>query len=382
MSSNVSNDLTPLSLTKAREVLEIFIKLKRPVFLHGPVGVGKSDLIAQIGKDQNRKVIDLRMSQLDISDLRGIPFFNTSSGKMEWGAPVCLPHDKDDNCILFLDEINCASPSVQATAYQLILDRKVGDYVLPENVAVVAAGNRDSDRGATFKIATPLLNRFVHLEIKYDYNAWKKWATGAGRIHSAVVAYLADHQSELAHFDPKTSNRAFATPRSWKYVSDCLYELTQKSCAADPKLLQLMVEACVGDTTAAKFSKWYKMNGAVSVDDVISGRVTQIPPEARQVDFLLGFNHELSERLSALEKDVKTDSQRNFFHTAVDNSFAFVAESAGTNRDIPLSFITTLASKYQITPNQEKCPRIKTFLNNPEMVNFLHKAAALKYNNS
>lgn len=379
MSSTITNDITAISLTKAKPVLELFIALRRPVFLHGPVGVGKSDLIAQIAKDQNRKVIDLRMSQLDISDLRGIPFFNTASGKMEWAPPVCLPHDENDNSILFLDEINCAAPSIQATAYQLILDRKVGEYVLPKGVAVVAAGNRDSDRGATFKTATPLLNRFVHLEIQYDYNAWEKWAKGEGQIHSSVLAYLKDNQSDLANFDPKNQARAFATPRSWKYVSDCLYELAKNSSTANATLLKQLTEACIGDTLAAKFSKWYKMNGLVSVGDVISGKVTKLPVDTAGVDFLMGFSHELGARLSQLDKDAKDDHKRSLLHEAIDNAFLFIANSAGNNRDVPLSFITTLSSKYGISPNQEKCPRINAFLNAPEMVDFLHKAACLKY---
>ena len=134
-----------------------------PVMLWGPPGVGKSDLIAQIGKRQNVSVIDIRLSQMEPSDLRGIPFRDDASGNVEWAIPSMLPdidrHGKEG--ILFLDEITSAPPSVSAAAYQLILDRKLGAYEVPEGWAIFAAGNRQGDRGVTYSMPAPLANRAV-----------------------------------------------------------------------------------------------------------------------------------------------------------------------------------------------------------------------------
>lgn len=381
-SKSISADLSSVTLEKAKTLLELFIKLKRPVFLHGPVGVGKSDLIAQIGKEQNRKVIDLRMSQMDISDLRGIPYFDGDNKTMKWGTPVCLPTDPNDTSILFLDEINCAQPSIQATAYQLILDRKVGEYNLPEGVSVVAAGNREKDRGTTFKMATPLLNRFVHVEVKYDFNAWKKWAL-KNDIHPSVVSYLSDHQTDLASFDPTNGNRAFATPRTWKYVSDCMHQLVVGGQKPDPSLLSIAIEACIGSAIEVKFSKWFNINGVVNVDDIISGKIKVMPNISDEnTDFLIAFSHELGARLSQMNKAAKDDQSRTAMHKCINNSFTFMVNSSGKNRDIPMSFLTTLAQKYSITVNQEKSPAIEAYLKEPGVKKFLEQAALDKYNNS
>ena len=170
--TKIQCDIPQITLKEAENAIKLFIEVKRPVFLWGPVGVGKSDLIKKIAKEQKRGVIDIRLSQMDSTDLRGIPYFHTTNQNMEWAPPSMFPIDSNDNSIIFFDELNCAQPSIQAVAYQLILDRRVGNYILPDNVSVVAAGNRESDRGVTFRMPSPLLNRFVHLEIKPDLKCW------------------------------------------------------------------------------------------------------------------------------------------------------------------------------------------------------------------
>ena len=123
--------------------------------------------------------------------------------------------------ILFLDEMNSAAPAVQAAAYQLILNRRVGTYHLPDNVVIVAAGNRETDKGVTYRMPAPLANRFLHLELRTDYDDWLQWATN-NRVHEQVVGYIGFAKQDLYDFDPKSSSRSFATPRSWNFVSDLL----------------------------------------------------------------------------------------------------------------------------------------------------------------
>ena len=148
------------------------INAKRPVMLWGPPGIGKSEIIEQIGKQTNRNVIDLRLLLLEPTDLRGIPYFNSKSNKMDWAPPVDLPANDNDTSILFLDEINAAPQSVQAAAYQLILNRRIGTYKLPDGVAVVCAGNRESDRGVTYRMPSPLANRIIHIEMEPNFDDW------------------------------------------------------------------------------------------------------------------------------------------------------------------------------------------------------------------
>ena len=142
-----------VTVEEARSRILRCFKRQRPVFLWGPPGLGKSDVVAQITEELGGLMIDLRLGQMEPTDIRGIPFFNKDNGKMDWAPPVDLPDEETAAqypvVVLFLDEMNSSAPAVQAAAYQLILNRRIGKYHLPKNVVMVAAGNRDSDKGVT-----------------------------------------------------------------------------------------------------------------------------------------------------------------------------------------------------------------------------------------
>ena len=163
----------------AKKSLRKAFKNKRPIFLWGPPGIGKSDIIKQLGTELDAHVIDVRLSLWEPTDIKGIPYFDSNSGKMVWAPPSELPDEelasKHKTIILFMDEMNSAAPSVQAAAYQLILNRRVGTYKLPDNVVMVAAGNRETDKGVTFRMPAPLANRFVHLEMTVDWDDYFDW---------------------------------------------------------------------------------------------------------------------------------------------------------------------------------------------------------------
>jgi MoxR-like ATPase len=136
-----------------------------PVMLWGPPGVGKSDIVGQIAERHDVPVLDIRLSQMEPSDLRGIPF--RSGELVEWAIPAMLPDAQRHGTsgVLFLDEITSAPPSVSAAAYQLILDRRLGQYRVPDGWAIFAAGNRQGDRGVTYTMPAPLANRFSHFDV-------------------------------------------------------------------------------------------------------------------------------------------------------------------------------------------------------------------------
>ena len=219
------SDARTVTSAQARKGLLKAFKAKRPLFLWGPPGIGKSDLVADITRELGGHMIDLRLGQMEPTDIRGIPFYNKDSGKMDWAAPVELPDEEMSKqypiIVLFLDEMNSAAPSVQSAGYQLILNRRIGKYILPDNVVMVAAGNRESDKGVTYRMPTPLANRFIHLEMKPDFKSWLDWAV-LNQIHKDVVGYLSFAKQDLYDFDSKSSSRAFATPRSWTFVSQLL----------------------------------------------------------------------------------------------------------------------------------------------------------------
>ena len=171
------SEIRTVTATQAKKSLLKAFAVKRPIFLWGPPGVGKSDLVAKVAEDLGGPVIDIRLGQCEPTDIRGVPYYNRDLNKMDWAEPVDLPTaelaDQFPVVVLFLDEMNSAPPSVQAAAYQLILNRRIGRYELPDNVVIVAAGNRDSDRGVTYRMPTPLANRFIHQEMKCEFASWQ-----------------------------------------------------------------------------------------------------------------------------------------------------------------------------------------------------------------
>ena len=215
--------------------------MRRPTFLWGPPGIGKSDLVQQIGDDTGRNVVDVRLALWEPTDIKGIPYFDSNNGTMTWAPPAELPTDPDSKDILFLDELNSAPPAVQAAAYQLILNRKVGTYKLPDGVDIVAAGNRDGDRGVTYRMPAPLANRFIHLEMKVDFEDWQDWAT-LNHVHPEVVGYVGFAKQDLYDYDPKSPSKSFATPRSWSFVSDLVSDPE-----IDTETLTNLVSGAVGD---------------------------------------------------------------------------------------------------------------------------------------
>jgi hypothetical protein len=209
--------------------------------------LGKSSVIRQLAASLNLRLQDVRALLLDPVDLRGLPFLG-KDGRSQWATPDFLPRDGEG--ILFLDELNAAPAMVQAGCYQLVLDRKLGEYTLPEGWAIVAAGNRDSDRAATTKMPTPLRNRFVHLEFEVDLQEWSEWAIQSG-IRAEVIAFLRFRPELLSQFDRDA--HAFPSPRSWEFVSRILVSSPDKSMEHE------LFAGAVGAGAATEFSGFLRM---------------------------------------------------------------------------------------------------------------------------
>jgi len=193
-----------------------------PVFLWGGPGIGKSAIIRQIveelGMDTEENFIDLRLTQLDPVDLRGLPRLD-SDEYVRWSTPHFLP--KDGRGILFLDELNLAPGAVQNAAYQLILDRKLGEYRMPPKWVIISAGNRPEDRAGVNPMKSPLSNRFIHWEVETDIEDWKDWAY-KNNIDERVIGFLNFKPEMLYMFQPEQNQHAFPTPRTWERVSELL----------------------------------------------------------------------------------------------------------------------------------------------------------------
>ena len=205
------------------------LKEMSSIMLWGPPGVGKSQAIRQIAKkieDSTGKsvnVTDVRLLLFNPIDLRGIPTSNADKTLAIWLKPQIFQMDSGDDIIniLFLDEISAAPQSVQAAAYQITLDRVVGEHKLPDNCIVIAAGNRTTDKSVAFKMPKALANRLMHIEIEGSFNSWKQWAISSG-VNDKVIGFLSFRQNYLMGFDSGSDDLAFPTPRAWEMVSNIL----------------------------------------------------------------------------------------------------------------------------------------------------------------
>jgi len=275
--STVVERLTQL-YTGAVENKIPFKKIPTP-FLWGPAGVGKSEGVYQLAENIGRitkketKVTDVRLLLFSPVDLRGVPFADAERKFTNWLMPKIFDMDDSESVvnILFLDELSAAPQSVQAAAYQISLDRKIGEFSLPSNCIVIAAGNRTTDMSVAYKMPKALCNRLMHFCITGSYDKWRAWAQSHG-ISDKIIAYLAFDNSRLC-VEPESSDLAFCTPRSWVFVSTLM-----NACGDNPEDIHDLIAACVGSDTAIEFEAFCK--GYVNmppVEDVVKGRCKVFP---------------------------------------------------------------------------------------------------------
>jgi hypothetical protein len=319
----MSETRTVTSVQARKSLLKAF-KKQRPLFLWGPPGIGKSELVADITAELGGHMIDLRLGQMEPTDIRGIPFYNKDNGKMDWAEPIDLPSEEFAAqypiVVLFLDEMNSSAPSVQAAAYQLILNRRIGKYFLPKNVVLVAAGNRESDKGVTYRMPTPLANRFIHQEMKCDFSSWQEWAVNKN-IHKDVVGYLSFAKQDLYDFDAKSASRAFATPRSWTFVS----ELLEDDDSDDDTIMNL-IAGTVGEGLAVKFMAHRKIAGRMpKPEDILAGKEKEL--DVKEVSAMYSLVISMCYELKAAIERKVADKE---FHSMADNFFAYMMKNFET----------------------------------------------------
>jgi MoxR-like ATPase len=254
--------------------LLLLVDSRQPVFIWGGPGVGKSDVVREVAATKKVALKDIRALLLDPVDLRGLPFLS-GNGQAKWATPDFLPSGGEG--ILFLDELNAATAMVQASCYQLVLDRKLGDYTLPDGWAIVAAGNRDSDRGATTRMPTPLRNRFTHLTFEVDVQEWCEWAL-RNSIRPEVIAFIRFRPELLSVFDRDVN--AFPSPRSWTFVSRIL------NSAPSEEVEHELFAGTVGDAAAIEFSAFLAtFRNLPNIDAILMNPQREAVPETAAAQF-------------------------------------------------------------------------------------------------
>ena len=334
MSEIISRQVGPKA---AKKSLRRAFKANRPIFLWGPPGIGKSDIVKQMGEELDAHVIDIRLSLWEPTDIKGIPYFDSDNGKMAWAPPIELPDaamaKKYKKIILFMDEMNSAAPAVQAAAYQLVLNRRVGTYYLPDNVLIVAAGNRESDKGVTYRMPAPLANRFVHLEMRVDWDDYFNWATD-NRMHKDVLGFLSFSKKDLYDFDPKSSSRAFATPRSWAFVSELLFDDDE-----DDSTLTDLVSGAVGEGLAVKF---------MAHRNILTGKVTKM--DSKEISAMYSLTVSLCYEL----KDASDKNHKNW-NSMVNHFFKFIMDNFETELVVMGTKLALTQYQLPLDPDEIEC---------------------------
>lgn len=213
-------DTITVDQAQLRDAVNLCIEAKHPLMIWGAPGGGKSAIVKAVADQRGMNFKDVRVTTLDPVDLRGIP--KEVDGRTEWLSPKFLPYEEDGETLVLIDELTSASQYMQAALYELILDRRIGSYELPADVAIIAAGNRESDKGVVRPMPTPLASRFTHVTLSSDLKNWTQWALKSG-IRSEVIFFLRFCPDKFYIFEPgKSKEQAFPCPRTWHFVSRLL----------------------------------------------------------------------------------------------------------------------------------------------------------------
>ena len=263
-------------------------------FIKGPPAIGKSDIVRQVADEYNLKVLDFRLSQADTTDMNGLPTFNEDKSKAQFVPMDTFPVEGDPlpvneetgkkyaGWLLFLDELNSAQLSIQAAAFKLVLDRQVGKYNLHPHVRVIAAGNREIDKGIVNRLSTPMQSRLMHFELTVDSKAWLKWA-GQNDIDYRIMSFIGFKPQALYDFKPDHNKDTYASPRTWEFVNRIV-----KGRATIPSDDIPLIAGAVDEAAAREFYSYAQIfKSLVTIPQIIAAPDTIKVPEEPSVMFAL-----------------------------------------------------------------------------------------------
>ena len=333
--------------------------IKHAVLGLGAPGVGKSQLIQQIGKKYGYKVIDIRLAQMSEVEIGGLIYPNESRTKTVWLAPEVLPNEERDgkNTILLLDEITSCTKRVQVAAYQLILDRKIGEYTLPEGTFVIALGNREDDDGVYIQLAGPLADRFEIHYLEPNFEDWKNDFALKFGVHPLVVSYLTFKPSALHTQATSEGSMVFATPRSWVRVSDIL----KFDSDINNNVIKHKIIGNVGEIEGTQFIEFCKKHrDVVTADDFIGGRAAA-PHSPEEISILVtSIVNKVSFLSSMNDAEEPTTEQKSILENVIRSLFR-----------IPQSEYTIVGLKSLIDLNRKVVKKVYMEMDDNKILAFI-----------
>jgi len=311
--------------------LPSLIQTNHSLFIWGPPGVGKSDIVRNLTNALGIGCVDLRLSLFDPTDLKGYPVVVGTGSKqtMQFVPPGLLP--TKGKGILFLDELPGAPPSVQTAAYQLVLDRKLGTYTLPDGWHIIAAGNRAADGGVHYTMPPALANRFIHFTMEADQGDWDKWAA-ANHVDATLRAFLRFRPALIHDMGARKAGVAFPTPRSWVMAANVLTQ-------SHTPLVELeLLTGVVGEGAATELLAFVKnARGLPSIHEILinptNAPVPAEPGAKHAVTTLLESNASKTNFKQCLEYVIRLEPEYQvaFIHGITTNQHDLTATAEYVN---------------------------------------------------
>lgn len=310
-----------IKISTAKKLVDQFISSNRksetkthsPIYLHSSPGLGKSSIISQISDELKIGFVDVRLAQMESSDVAGIPYVSHAgkeTEEMKVSVPHWFPSEEKIKAglvpkegIIFFDELSNAVIGVQHAAYGIILDRQVHGVKMGDGWQIIAAGNLKDDKTGAKGVAPALANRFAcHVQIVPDLGDFVSYALAYG-IHREVIGFLNFKQDALYRFDPKKSDMAYATPRSWESASNILHN------QFDHNTTTIALSGCIGEGTANEFMAFRKYYEQLpNFTDIMDGKVEYTVPKD---DMGLVFAVSSSIITALVENSEHTDRVKN-----------------------------------------------------------------------
>lgn len=353
-----------------------------PVMIWGQPGIGKSQIIRQVGKATNRPVIDIRLLLKDPTEIGGLPYFDPQSNEMCYARPSELPDadGKFANAIILMDELSSAPMSVQAAALGLVLERRINDYVLPEQVMMVAAGNRAGDGSVHNSMPQPLRNRFHHVNLVHNTDDWLDWAKTAG-LEPEVQSFIKGSPDKLNTFNPKDKAvYAYATPRVWEFVSDEIKKfkfLKTKGIEITQGDLYRRVASLVGQDMRNVFKQHFEE--AAKLPDpfaVVYGKVEKANIEKTSMKYACSLQvaYALREVLDTRFRESEEDGKAfekcgKEYNKYIDNALGFLTRNIDEKDITVATFWMLLSDDYAIDINEASI--VDELLDDPDFYKFL-----------
>lgn len=257
------------SPSQTKEIIKKMVScggFNQSIYLEGPSGIGKSELVAQLANELNAELIDIRLGHYDTIDLNGIGIPDLENKKAVWTRPEIFPPENcDKKYLIFLDEFNHANEQVFGSAYQFVLERRIGTHILPKNVLIIGAGNSVSDKGIAFDMPSPLLNRFLKINIEVNLNDWLDYAV-ENNIDWKITSFLKTNKDLLHKFDGVSNEDNFPTPRNWFKFNSFKEEFN------DSSFVDVVCNGLLGFSVSVQFKQHLELLRKVPcIEDIFNG---------------------------------------------------------------------------------------------------------------